>query len=204
MKYPNYIRSSVRISLRQIPIIDETPDETEAVNNRIRELKEKEEQSIPHKMLIRFLTELNKYTGADVSGYNESNVIFNKLIGDKKLSRKIKRMYNDHSYTCVGNTIDVWVDDGVGKVDIVIRKYPNLDITDIMSKDPKKLINWIYNHFDTMFICTDFPVNMNSESAMIEDIAEAIRISKKEVPAPERIDLSGLWDFDFSSIDCDG
>lgn len=83
---------------------------------------------------------------------DESIEVVNKLLGDRKIRNKIKLM-NDGSY--LANRIFGFVDLEKGLIKI-IPCFDWFDIgadgTEFSHLSPKKKIDWLYNHFDTIYV----------------------------------------------------
>lgn len=83
---------------------------------------------------------------------DESVEVVNKLLGDRKIRNKIKLM-NDGSY--LTNRIFGFVDLEKGLIEIKPCFYwfdICADGTEFSELSPKKKIDWLYNHFDVIYV----------------------------------------------------
>lgn len=160
MKYPEYNIESVQdtldtyLKLHSEPMwfkcagIEKLSAEYNA-ENYIRIYNQHTVSSISRKDFERTLSEIRKSRFID----DESKKIINKLLGDKKLFRKIK-VCSDGSYR--NNRIfcntDIYAEKAF-KINIELYRILYMQIPEeVENLTPNKKIDWLYNHFDTIFI----------------------------------------------------
>ncbi len=169
MKYPCINEKQIEETLK---FYNENPDIDSPVIN------------VMGRTLTEYIDNMNKRAKKDTNGKLEKSLIIyrenkdlltdqaievvNKLLGDRKIRNKI-RLVNDGSYLV--NRIWGHVRIRDGKIDMQPEfdgYYIGIDTSKFNNLSIKKKIDWIYNHFDLIYVQIPFVDNLKDILNLIE------------------------------------